>query len=305
MPPARFQFGKFGQREKVWTVLFVAVTMLAAGHRAILRPRIDQVRKAKAAYLHLDNELVKFEAERPDVDARRASVETARELMRSRYQELEQLEEGLLNRQDLDRLLEQVVAKRAKLQVQINAVTPLKDEPRQAQTKGQEKSGQSFYKRLFVQLDAYATFDDLIAYTKTLEAQGPYQRVRGVLVKIEGQDVLRPRALILTETLLAETPEQVEKRRTEVFAMLERLAARQLKDPFLASEKPKEEQQAVGLELTGVFGEAASLTALINGEAYQVGDMVQGKRIVAIQRDQVVLEQGSRRFLLYPQGGGE
>jgi len=117
--------------------------------------------------------------------------------------------------------------------------------------------------------------------------------------------VLRPRALILTETLLGETPEQVEKRRTEVFAMLERLSARQLKDPFLASEKPKEEQQAVGLELTGVFGEASSLTALINGEAYQVGDMVQGKRIVAIQRDQVVLEQGSRRFLLYPQGGGE
>ncbi|MBI3011049.1 MAG: hypothetical protein HYY58_00960 [Candidatus Omnitrophica bacterium] len=305
MPPGRFQFRKFGQREKVWSLLFVAVTMLAAGHRTILRPRIDQVRKAKAASLRLDNELVKMEAERPDVDARRASVEAARELMRSRYQELEQLEEGLLNRQDLDRLLEQVVAKRAKLQVQINAVTPLKDEPRQAQAKGQEKAGPSFYKRLFVQLDTYATFDDLIAYTKSLEAQGPYQRVRGVMVKIEGQDVLRPRALILTETLLAETPEQVEKRRTEVFTMLERLAARQLKDPFLASEKPKEEQQAVGLELTGVFGEAASLTALINGEAYKVGDMVQGKRIVAIQRDQVVLEQGSRRFLLYPQGGGE
>lgn len=297
--------GKFGPREKIWTVIFVAVVVGMTGYRTLLRPRIDAVKKAKASVVTLDNELTRLEAERPDLNTRRARLEELRKQIAQLFQELEQLEEGLLNRQDLDVLLEQVVAKRAQLQVQINAVKPLKDEPRKSAEKDRDASEAGLYKRLFVQIDSYAAFDDLIAYVKALEANSPYQRVRGVVVKIEGQDVVRPRALVMVETLLANTPEQVATRHREVFGALEQLAGRQSKDPFLALEKPKEEQIAAGLELTGVFGTGKVLTALINGNPYKVGETIQDKRIVAIYEDRVVLEQGSRRFLLYGQRGAE
>ena len=297
--------GKFGPREKTWTIVFIAVVMGMAGYRSLLRPRIDAQKSAKAAVTTLDNELLRLEAERPDLQARRAHLEEIRQQIAQLFQELEQLEEGLLNRQDLDVLLEQVVAKRARLQVQINAVRPLKDEPGKGAQKNRDAAEAGFYKRLFVQIDGYAAFDDLIAYVKALEAQGPYQRVRGVVVKIEGQDLVWPRALIMVETLLANTPEQVATRHREVFGAMEQLADRQSKDPFLAREKPKEEQLAAGLELTGVFGKGNALTALINGNPYKVGETIQDKRIVGIYQDRVVLEQGSRRFLIYGQRGAE
>ena len=298
--------GKFGPREKTWTVVFIAVVMGMAGYRSLLQPRINAQKKARAAVTTLDNDLLRLEAERPDLQARQAHLEEMRQQIARLFQELEQLEEGLLNRQDLDVLLEQVVAKRARLKVQINAVKPLKDEPRKSAEKNRDAAEAGFYKRLFVQIDSYAAFDDLIAYVKALEAQGPYQRVRGVVVKIEGQDLVLPRALIMVETLLANTPEQVATRHREVFGAMEQLATRQSKDPFMAREKPKEEQIiAAGLELTGVFGTGNALTALINGNPYKIGETIQDKRIVGIYQDRVVLEQGSRRFLLYGQRGAE
>ena len=305
MKLGNFRFGKFGQREKAWAVVFAVVIVWALGYRNLLRPRTVALRKAKTAYVKLDNELSRLQAERPDVEARRKQLEKVQEQVTTLYHELEHMEEGLLNRQDLDVLLEQVVAERKRLQVAINSVTPLKDEPNKGQGRGGGKEDLVFYRRLFIQLDTYAAFDDLIAYIKALEGRGPYQHVQGVAVKVEGQETVRPRALIMLETLLADTAEQKEKRRTEVFAALEQVAARQAKDPFLAKEKPKEEQVAVGLELSGVFGTGNSLAAMINGETYTVGGVIQGKRIVEIKPDHVVLEQGSKRFLLYATRAGE
>lgn len=299
------QLGKFGRREKAWVVVCSAVILGMIGYRSALRPRIEAVREAKADVERLDNELVRLEADRPDLDAKRAHLEDLRAQIEELLHELEQLEVGLLNRQDLDVLLDQVVKQRGRLQVQVNSVKPLKDEPRKGTDRDRKGAEEEFYKRLFMQVDSYAGFDDLISYVKALESQSPYQRVRGVQVKIEGQDVVRPRALILMETLLASAPEHAQKRRTEVFGMLDKLVQRTVKDPFVPLEKPKEEQPAVGLELSGVFGSGKSLTALINGEPYQVGDAIQGKKIIEIRPDRVVMEQGSRRFLLYGQRGAE
>lgn len=290
---------KVGPREKTWAALFATVAIWTTGYRTVVHPRIEAARKAKANVQRMENELLRLEAKRPDVDARRAQVEALKTQVTGTYDQLETLEQGLLNRQDLDLLLEQMVAHHKRLQLQINAVRPMKDDAEKSKEQDRQPGESSFYKRLLVQLDVYAAFDDLIAYLKALEQQAPYQRVRGLLVKIEGQDMVRPRALVWLQALLADAPESVAQRRREVFALVEQTAKREAKDPFLALEKPKEEQIAVGLELNGVFGANGQLSALINGESYQVGDVIQGKRIVAIHSDRVVLEQGARRFLLH------
>jgi len=290
---------KIGPREKTGAVLCVTIAIWTAGYRSMVHPRIEASRRSKANAQRMENELLRLEAKRPDVEARRAQVEGAKAQVANTYQQLEILEHGLLNRQDLDLLLEQVVAQHKRLRLQVNAVRPMKDDSEKSKEQDRQPGEPSFYKRLLVQLDVYAAFDDLIAYLNALEQQAPYQRVRGLLVKIEGQDMVRPRALVWLQALLADAPESIARRRQEVFALVEQTAKREAKDPFLAVEKPKEEQLAVGLELNGVFGAEGHLSALINGESYQVGDVIQGKRIVAIHSDHVVLEQGARRFLLH------
>jgi hypothetical protein len=302
----RLKFGdaRFGPREKAWAILLIVAGVGVGGYRAVLRPRTEQVQRAQAAYREVENVVIQLEAERPDVDARRAQADALQGQVAGAYRLLEDLEQGLLNRQDLDVLLERVVEEQQRRQIQINAVKPLTDQPG-AMDQSSDAEEAAFYKRLLVQVDAYASFDELLAYLEALERQGPYQRVGGVAVKLEGQATLQLRALILLQVLLAETQERVAQRREEIFGVLEQLAARATKDPFLPSEKPKEEEILLDLELTGIFGSGASRTALINGEAYQIGDVIQDKQIVAIHADGVVLERGAKRFLLSAQQGGE
>jgi hypothetical protein len=129
----------------------------------------------------------------------------------------------------------------------------------------------------------------------------PYQTVEGIKMKVEGKDASRPHAVILIATLLSQTQEEKETQQREVFALLEEAAARETKDPFLTTERPKEVSLAAGLELSGVFStEGHPVAAMINNEIYRTGDVVQGKRIVTIDSNRVVLEQGNRRFILIP-----
>ena len=296
--------GKFGGREKAFLVLLAVAATGTTGYRAVIRPRTELVAKTRKLYHAAQEELRKLEAQRPNVEARRAQVQTMRDQGASTYRELEGLEEGLLGRDDFDVLLQRVSANQKRFRLTMNGIKPMREEAERQPTRADKSAEPIFYRKLSVQIDANAAFDDLIAYIKALELQGPYQHVRGVRVKLENQDTLRPRTLILLQTLLADTPEQLAKRRKEVFAMVARIAQRQAKDPFLPVEKPREEETLVGLQLSGVFGEGADMTALINGDSYHVGEEIEGKRITAIQADRVVFEQGARRFFLYTAKSG-
>ena len=291
-------FGKFGGREKALVILLVMAGLGVGGYPSVVRIRAEQVKKAKRTYEKTQDELRKLEAQRPNVDARRAEVQTMRDQVASTYKELEGLEEGLLGRDDFDVLLHEVEANHQRYHLTLNSVKPMREDV--DRPTGRDKNAEPiFYRKLSVQIDANAAFDDVIGYVKALEKRSPYQRVRGVRVKLENQETGRPRVLVLLQTLLADTPEQLKKRRNEVFAMVERMAQREAKDPFLPVEKPREEETLVGLQLSGVFGEGAEMTALINGEPYKVGDEIDGKRITVIRSDRVIFEQGARRFLLY------
>lgn len=289
---------KIGPREKLGIIMLAVVGVVGVGYQRLIATQMRAAGRARTAYLQSEHDIVKLEAKRPPVKERRAQADRLQAQVTSVYQQLEDMEQGLLNRQDLNELLQQVVANRDRLELQMNSVRPVKDETGGGADRAAASTNAAIYTPLLIQIDTYAAFHRLIAYIEALEHQGPYQRVLGVNVKMEGQDMVRPRALILVQTLLAETSEKVAQRREEILETAAQLARRDAKDPFVPLEKPKEEQVAIGLELTGVFGTPGSMTALINGESYQVGDLIQGKRIVAIAPDRVVLEQGARRFLL-------
>lgn len=293
-----FQAGelRFGRREKTWAVVLVWVAAGLWGHRVFVQPRTEAAREAYEELRDARQELARLEARRPDLHALEDQIRSLQAQVGNTYQQLEDLEAGLLYRQDVDLLLERLVADQKKLNVRINAVEPLKDSP------AKKKSLTSFYKRLFVQVDASATFEQLIAYLNVLEGQGPYQRVQGAQVKMEkkeaGMEEGNPRAVILVESLLADTSEHRSDQRKRVFSLMEDISTREKKDPFLARERPKEEKEALDMSLSGIFGAGGVFSALIDGEARQEGDLVKGKRIVQILPDQVILEQGDQRYIL-------
>ncbi|MDO8730746.1 MAG: hypothetical protein Q7J69_06165 [Candidatus Omnitrophota bacterium] len=291
-----FQGGelRFGRREKTWLLVLVWVAAGLWGHRVFVQPRAEAARGAHEELREARQELARLEAQRPDIRVLEEQIRSLQKQVGNTYQQLEDLEKGLLYRQDVDLLLERLVADQKKLNLRINAVEPLKD--------SQAKEKNSFYKRLFVEVDASATFEQLIAYLNVLEGQGPYQRVHGAKVKMEkkeaGTEEANPRAVILVESLLADTSEHRSDQRKRVFSLMEDLSVREKKDPFMARERPREEKEALDMSLSGIFGAGGVLSALIDGEAHQEGDLVKGKRIVQILPDQVILEQGDQRYIL-------
>jgi len=108
-----------------------------------------------------------------------------------------------------------------------------------------------------------------------------------------------PRAVVMVEVLLADAAIRKVELRSKVQALVKADDPAMVgKDPFMPSEKPKEELKAVGMELAGIFGVSGELTALIDGNPYRVGDVVQGKEIVQISANRVILEAGDKRYVL-------
>ena len=299
---------RFGLREKSWAIALAVTAIAVWGNGAWIRPRARLLREAREGLEEANNRLIELEAKRPNLQERQRKIRGLQEQLGGTFQQLEGLEEGLLYRQDQDLLLERLVADRKKYKLEINSVEPLKEkEP--ARPAGKEKTGaaaqEAFYKRLFIQVDAFATFEDLIRYLQSLEDQGPYQRVQGVKVKMEKGEKALPRTAILLEILLADTPARREEMRKKVAALVEEQSAREGKDPFLAQERPRDEKEASGMELSGIFGDGQKFTALIDGNTYQVGDTVQDKKIVEIRTDRVILEKGEERYVLSSKEGSQ
>lgn len=292
---------RFGMREKAWAIALVVTAIVVWGNGAWIRPRARLLGQARADFEEANNRLIELEAQRPNLQERQKKIREHQAQLGSTFQELEKMEEGLLYRQDQDLLLERIVADRKRFKLEINSVEPLKEKAAAAKAEAKEKKGaapDSFYRRLFVQVDAFAPFEDLIHYLHSLENQGPYQRVQAVKVKMEKSEKALPRSAILLEVLLADTPTRRQEMREKVFALVEDRTAREVKDPFLAAERPREEKEAAGMELSGIFGDGQRLTALIDGNTVQVGDTVQDKRVVEIRPDRVILEKGKERYFL-------
>ncbi len=292
---------RFGQREKLWVIGGVIMTILIFGNNLIFRPQGKAMIQARSAFIQARNDLLEIEAQKPDVESRRTYIRQLQTQVGLSYKELEKLEKGLLYSQDQDLLLDRLVADRRKYQMQINAVEPLKEEPSKAFSSGEKGAPQAaLYKQLQVNIDASASYDNLISYVTALENEGPYQKVRGIRVEMDKEGKTLPRAKIFSEILLSDTSVKKSELREKVISMVgEDLSDREAKDPFLAQERPREEETLTGVELTGIFGVGNRLTALIDGNAYQEGDVIQGKRIVKIHSDRVVFEEGNKRYFLY------
>lgn len=82
------------------------------------------------------------------------------------------------------------------------------------------------------------------------------------------------------------------------------------RDPFASPLKPSEELQIlekslievkedIGMTLTGIVLRGKMLSAVVNRKIVRVGDIIEGKKVIVIEKDQVVLSDGKKKYLLY------
>ena len=309
---------KLGAREKGWIVLWVAIVLAVSYFQGIHRPRAARLRDALGQVAALDRQKTLLLASQPDVKRRQEFLTSLKKEIAGAYDQLVGIERDLLDVQDVDTLLESLVKDRSRFEMRLNSIRPVQQkEPSTTELAafgatapsgpgGPAQPQPEPYRKLRVQIDSLASFQGLVNYVSFLEQIRTYQEVEGIKVKVEGKDISTPHAVLLVSVLMGETLEAKEARKREVFALLEEVVSREAKDPFLTAEKPKEVAQAVGLRLTGIFSEGGRpVAAMINNEIYRVGDLIEQKRIVAIEPTRVLLEHGNRRFILLPEQGAE
>lgn len=81
------------------------------------------------------------------------------------------------------------------------------------------------------------------------------------------------------------------------------------RDPFASPLKPYEEieileeslvevEQDIGMVLTGIILRGESSSAIVNRKIVRVGDMIEGKKVIIIEKDRVVLSDGNKKYVL-------
>ncbi len=304
MARSNFSFGKIGTREKAWIILWAAVILSIGFLNFRFKPGMQKISAVQKQIASLGKEKQNLIAKQPDMEKRKKMMSDLKKEIADRYEELTGVEQKLVDIRNVDELLDSFVKDRSKFEILLNSIRPVQQkEPSAVETQNPSKKQQMVdpYRKLRIQLDIFSTFQGLVNYIAFLEQMRPYQEVEGIKVKVEGKEVSRPHAVFLVSVLMGESQEVKEAQRKEIFGVLEDIATREKKDPFLTGDKPKEVVQAVGLELTGIFSEGGRpVAAMINNEIYHVGDVVDNKRVVTIEGNRVVLEYGNRRFVLTP-----
>ena len=109
-------------------------------------------------------------------------------------------------------------------------------------------------------------------------------------------------------------PEGISVRRTEK-PVVTNISEKSLypeveRDPFASPLKPSEELQIlekslievkedIGMTLTGIVLRGEKLSAVVNRKIVRVGDIIEGKKVIVIEKEQVVLSDGKKKYLLY------
>jgi hypothetical protein len=71
-----------------------------------------------------------------------------------------------------------------------------------------------------------------------------------------------------------------------------------VRDPFSQAPIVSAKASPYGVQLSGIMFDEGKSAAIINGEIVKVGDTIGGKVVVAIKRDRVVLDDGSKELEL-------
>ena len=82
------------------------------------------------------------------------------------------------------------------------------------------------------------------------------------------------------------------------------------RDPFASPLEPSEEVEVIeesfievekdtGIVLTGIILRGESPSAIVNRKIVRIGDIVEGKKVIVIRKDAVVLSDGKRKYVLY------
>lgn len=306
----------FGNREKVLSLVLVVAIVWMGYFQIFYKGKRDILRELKDEIAYVNEKIKVIESEYPNVEKEKATVDN----LKSRYGKLSKslvkLESELFDEAEIPEILDTLM-KNAKLaRVDFHSAKPKEEryitaggdvkkmedimaDEKRAKKRNQEDAQiatQPLYKLLPIDLHFTASYDKAVQYIKSIEYISPYLKVSNLNLIIDQEKGAEPEVNILITMLLGKGRGGDKEGVKGAFASLEKLKKKIGLDPFSPTGMPLKKGDVPGFEISGIIYQGGQAYCLINDTLYAVGDKIDGKKIIKIDDDEVILHQSGKEY---------
>ena len=277
------------KRTRVLILVLIAAFIFSSILNLIYKPQKLKIRQLGQELTVLKSKNQTLRAQIPDVASEKQMLEQEKASLKSLESELSKEESQLPQLSNLSELLRTLVEPQDDLKIEFNTIKPVDTEKKER------------YDRLNIEMNFSTDYLSLVNYIHHLEETFKFLSTTDINVKQSEKKEGYPLevTMILSSFLSQEEGErasgQLKAVKTEPIKSLQR-------DPYLSSSRSvtsvASPQERMGLRLSGIVSREKTPTAIINAEVVKVGDVVEGHKVIEINKDGVVLQDGKGTLFL-------
>ncbi len=295
-------FLKFDARSRLLLTVMIFLLLLTFYYRKAYAPRAKALKETRERYVSLQQEYLRLEKEIPLIEAERIKLDSLKDEYERLFARVMEEEKNLPKNINIPDILKFLVKNKDKFNLQIVNIASRKDKatalPLYTPPAETKQKSISYYSVLPIEMEFYASFDDLIRFISYIEEKLPYQRVGGLQINMQKTQEGQPQVFLTVISIMG-IAEQGEEEYDEFRAAIDKVDRINASlDPFHAKERPRQQERLAGFTLSGIIRKKGEPYAIINGSTYKIGEKVQGKKIINISKDTVLLEEEDKVYLL-------
>lgn len=301
--PASF---KLDARSRFLAVIAASLLSIVIYYRFIYAPREVLLKNVRERHASLKEERKSLESTMPDVRSEQSRLEAMKKEYDFISSQVADAEKALPKNVNVPDILAFLSRYNEKYHVKITSIKSRRDKaqdvPLWTPPPDSKQKPISYYSILPMELEMSGSLDNIIAYIDALEKKLPYQRLGALQVDMHKTTGGEPQCFLTVLSVLGRGTEEDQSVRDLSTALEEAEKSGALEDPFHKTERPRAEEMMTGVELNGIIQKKGVPYAIINNSLHKIGDTVQNKKIIKIEKDTVMLEEEDRLFKLTIKG---
>ena len=277
------QFNAFDRRRRILILLLIGTVIVSGLFNIVYKPQRDTAYRMRRESESLNRKVDDMRSKIPDMKREERLISEEKRSLRILQEELSSLEAQLPRQSGLPQLLGELVAQASGYSIDFISIKPLPAKKKKE------------YAHMDIEMKFNAAYSDLTNYLRRLENVSQFLAVSDVTME-KMKDKPSETTLILS-TILGEAGRKPPLSEQEAVAAVEPIALK--RDPFVSQEvKEIEKETKQAYRLSGTVSRGRRSTAIIDGNVYRIGDVIENKTIKKILPNMVVLGNGKESIVL-------
>lgn len=294
---------KFDARTRFLACVWVFFIITVFYYRNIYLPKARYLNEVRDRYFALSDEAKRVESGIPDITAEQRKLQGLKDNYDSLLIQVVKAEKALPKNINIPDILKFLVKDKDKYKLKLFSIKARNDKmqevPIYTPPPDSKQKAVSYYAILPIEIQMYGSYANIIEYIANLEAKSAYQRAGSLQIDMQKTLGGNPECLISVLCVLGRGEEKDEG----FEAFQEALSnAEKAEDPFRKEERPRPEERLAGMQLKGIIWKAGAPHAIIGSSMYKVDDIIQGKKIIKIDKDSALLEEEDKLYRLTIKG---